>query len=156
MRPANERPDPVAQVLPGGMLLLGPVGALLVARALSTAVRVERVNGDGRPSEAALRLLAAAEFAAEAARGAATAGQTSDNSGNAYFRNGSPRSSLQPVVGATAGFVGTREAAARLRVTDRQVRNLAARGVLASRRAGRRWLVNEADVAARVLDKQDR
>lgn len=142
-------PDPVVTRLPGGCLLLGPAGVLWVEAALQCAIKRQR-DGAGLVSEGVLRLLAAAGLAAEEVRA------ISDRNGSDHFRKGSPHSSSRPVVDeGTAGFVGTRLAAQRLRVTDRQVRYLAAQGVLPSRRLGRRWLLDEAAVAARAQQGTD-
>lgn len=133
-------PDPPATgraasplVLAGGELLLSGATVADVGRALRLAQRTAARDGIGL-SPLTRRLLAAVDEALS--RQAATA-------------TGTPELPAPPVVAPlTDDVIGTGEAAALMNRTDRNVRDLCARGSLVTARWARgRWSIDRAEVA---------
>ncbi|GGQ23651.1 hypothetical protein GCM10010140_62410 [Streptosporangium pseudovulgare] len=126
-------PDRLATVLPGGWVLLGPVGAGYCERALRAAARAAARDGIQAPPEvrALTQLLVIAVGTSVCGR--AEVSDEADSSG---------------LLLVGSGPVGTGTAAEHLGITDRGVRDLCARGALPAERIAGRWLIDLADLGA--------
>lgn len=135
-------PDPLATPLPGGMVLLGPLGVLMLNRALVTAERTAARDGISAPREVAtLRGVLAGVY--EAARSSAS-GRSEVPPPGALAASAAPST-------VRVDPIGTSEAASLLNCSTRNVRDLCRRGVFASAQCrSRRWEVERDEVLARV------
>ncbi len=130
-------PDPVATPLPGGLMLVGPVGVALIGSALDLAARMSA--RDGIAIHASVSRLRAAVAEASAACGSAEVPQR-------------PAREHSPTVGSVVGDrLGTAEAAELLGCGERNVRDLCSRGVFATAvRHRRSWVIARAEVLGRA------
>jgi hypothetical protein len=125
--------DPESGHLAGGWLLVAPVDAPAVARALRLARRVGERDGIAPPTSL-LTLMAAVEAAERAALTAA---------------NGSAAVPREPdLPQSPPDGLSTLEAAVAIGCKPRNVRDLARRAVLSARRHGRAWVLDPGEVAA--------
>jgi hypothetical protein len=139
-------PDPLATLLGGGQLLIGPAGALYLARALAAAQPTFRHNGTHPPADYSLLRRAVDQAACEAY---ALANGTVDHasSGSTEFRTAADRAGS-----GRSDYIGTREAAGILGCSERYVRTMCRNGAFSTaRRRGRRWDLARPEVAARTL-----
>lgn len=127
------KPDPVATMLPGGWVLLGPVGVGYCERALRLLKRTAARDGIGAPPE--VRALTSTLVSALG---------TSD-AGSAEVPNEAPLSASSSL---EMGPVSAGTAAEYLEITDRGVRDLCARGALSAERVAGRWVIDRADLRA--------
>ncbi|MFF0862340.1 helix-turn-helix domain-containing protein [Nonomuraea sp. NPDC003560] len=137
-------PDPLATGLPGGLVLLGPVGVAYCERALRLAQRA--AVRDGAASRPQVRRLAELLGAALEAIAAAAQDRASV-SGSAEVPQDPPPPPSEAV--------GTEEAAELLGITARGVRDLCRRGTLPAVQVGGRWVIDRADLVA-YADKRSR
>lgn len=138
----TSRVDPLGAALPGGLTLLGPVGTLLLLRALRTAEHTARQDGI-RANADVVRLRSILETAATDAR--TFLGETAKRSGPNNPPCSAQRSSL------LVDPIGAVEAARMLGYSPQYVRTLCRRRDFASaqRRSGRGWLIERDEVATR-------
>lgn len=134
--------DPLGIALPGGLTLLGPVGTLLLRRALRTAEHTARQDGI-RSNADVVRLRAILETSAAAAR--SFLGETTKRSATNNLPSSLTRSPL------LVDPIGAAEAARYLNCSPQYVRALCRRRAFASaqRRSGRGWLIERDEVATR-------
>lgn len=130
--------DPVATSLPGGLVLVGPVGVALVRRALDVTLRM--AARDGIAAHVSVTRLRAVIDEASAACGRSEVPQ-----------HQLPGHSMLPSGSETGDRLGTAEAAVLLSCTSRNVRDLCLRGVFATAVRHRRvWWIARAEVLERV------
>lgn len=130
---------PVATLLPGGMVILGPVGVALLRSSLDVATRL--AARDGISIHASVTHLRAVSMEASAACGRSEVPQLDVPEQSALSSDGS----------GTGDRLGTADAAELLRCTERNVRDLCRRGVFATavrHRSG--WEIATAEVLDRA------
>lgn len=135
-------PDPLATPLPGGMVLLGPLGVLLLFRALVSAERAATRDGISAPRDVAtLRGVLAGVY--DIARSSASG--RSEVPPPAALATSAEPSSVQ------VDPIGTTEAASLLGCSSRNTRDLCRRGVFASARCRSGvWSIERDEVLARL------
>lgn len=130
-------PDPVATPLPGGLVLLGPAGVLVVAAALGKTRQAAKASGyylrSDSPFQALQRVIEVAAGSASRT-GAGTTGIRSEADG---------------AVSARVDVIGVTEAAVILGCTPRWVRARCERGgFVTAHRRGRQWRLARREVLA--------
>jgi hypothetical protein len=137
-------PDPLAMLLGGGQVLLGPRGSVLVLRLLVTAMHA--AGRDGITASADVRTLRTLfDHAATEAR--SVAAETAKLS----LLDGPAHSDLSPSFAVMVDPIDCAEAARLLRCSPQWIRCLCRRAEFASaQRVGGSWWVERAEVAARA------
>ncbi len=137
----------MAIALGGGQVLLGPIGSLLVDRALAIAQVDGRRNGL-RPPATFTALQAILERAAAEARSTAGGSAELPHAADPASSTTSPPSSVM------VDPVGTATAAKLLGCSARNIRDLASRGVFETATVrGGCWWVERQEIEARLLSR---